>query len=68
MAIVKFEQKSPKGNATIDSVRLLISPSGELFLRSGDGLVPLGEEARAALEVRFGDRLEDAQYAVKALA
>ncbi len=68
MTQIQFQQRSPAGNATLDTGQLMISTDGTLFVRSGETLVPLGEEGRAALDERFGDRVEDAQYAVKALA
>ena len=66
MTQIQFEQRSPAGIATLDTGQLVISTDGALFVRSGDGLVPLGEEGRAALEDRFGDTVEDALHAARA--
>ena len=69
MTEVKFEQSSPRGNATIDSGRLLVAPDGKLFWRSVDGApVPVSGEQEAALQGHFGPLLTDALAAVRALA
>ena len=68
MTEVKFEQLSPRGNATIDTSNLRIATDGKLFLRSGDASVPVSDEVEAALKAHFGPLLTDAQAAVKALA
>jgi hypothetical protein len=68
MTAISFKQSSPRGNATIDSAKLLFEPSGAMFICSGDGRVPVSDEQEAALRAHFGPLLTDALAAVKALS
>ena len=63
MAIIKFEQKSPSGNAAIDTSRLRLGADGRLWLET----VPLSLEQEAAIADHFGPLWRDAVDAVKAL-
>ena len=63
MAIIQFEQKSPRGNAEIDTSRLRLGVDGRLWLET----VPLSLEQEAAIADRFGPIWRDAVDAVKAL-
>ncbi len=69
MAEISFRQRSPAGNAVIDSTRLLIAPNGELFWRAVDGApTPVGPEQRDALATHFGRTLDAALRAAAALS
>ena len=69
MTMIRYEQHSPRGNATLDSGRLLIGPDGSMFWRTPDGApAPLSDEQRGALQREFGALLTDAEAAVRALA
>ncbi len=69
MAEISFRQRSPAGNAVVDSARLLIAPNGELFWRAVDGApTPVSAEQRDALAAHFPRALDSAVRAVAALA
>ena len=71
MAIIKFVQRSPSGNATVDSSQVLIGVDGTIYVYTGPSsdnrIVPLEPERCAALEQHFGGVLRDAIDAVTAL-
>jgi hypothetical protein len=69
MAEISFRQRSPAGNAVVDSARLLIAPNGDLFWRAVDGApTPVPPEQRDALAGHFGRTLDAALRAVAALS
>ena len=68
MALIKFWQNSPRGNAEIDTDRLLVDTAGKIFWKSDLKFVPAGPEQIAALEKHFGPHWRDALVAVQALA
>ena len=69
MAEIEFMQTSPRGRCVVDSSRLLIAPSGELFSCAVDGApVPVTAEQQAALAAHFPRALDSAVRAVAALS
>jgi hypothetical protein len=50
MTEIKFEQISPRGNAVLDTGRLLVAPDGSMFLRTDGAPVPVSDEQRTALQ------------------
>ncbi len=68
MTEIKFEQISPRGNAVLDTGRLLVAPDGSMFLRTDGAPVPVSDEQRTALQSHFGVNLADAVATVRTLA
>ncbi len=68
MTEITVKQTSPRGNATIDTARLLVGTDGSLSMKTGGAPVPLSEEQVAAVREHFGSALQIAINAAKALA
>ena len=71
MTELKFEQSSPRGNATLDTSKVLIGIDGRVFTFTGPAsdnrIVPIGAEALAALEAHGGTAWRDALAALQEL-
>lgn len=56
--IIRYEQVSPKGNAEVDTSRLMFSMDGRMFLMAADEVaVPCTPEQVAAIDRHFGEDL-----------
>ena len=68
MTEITVKQTSPRGNATIDTARLLVGTDGSLSMKTDGAPVPLSEEQIAAVGGHFGTGIDLAIKAARALA